>query len=253
MGTLQTDFSIYDKIGFEKPPIGVKFMFFRPQGIEPLSMDKNISFCEMLKEAQQTRTPFYFSKENNESCVGKFLLGMEGMAAFAESGQIGARLQIFQEPRANYAFYQHVPRFDGGTVNYVVFSPVDKLTFEPDVLVITATPSQGEIVMRSMTYSTGELYNSRTTPVMGCAWCFIYPFKSGHVNYILPEMIHGMKGRELFKEEEMLISIPYQWIPIMTQNLQKMKMHLPSHNSKQEYLEEFGQIMKDLVQEAENP
>ena len=227
MGTLQTDFSIYDKIGFEKPPIGVKFMFFRPQGIEPLSMDKNLSFCEMLREAQQTRTPFYFSKENNESCVGKFLLGMEDMAAFAESGQIGARLQIFQEPRANYAFYQHVPRFDGGTVNYVAFSPIDKLTFEPDVLVITATPSQGEIVMRSMTYSTGELYNSRTTPVMGCAWCFIYPFKSGNVNYILPEMIHGMKGRQLFEEEEMLISIPYQWIPIMTQNLQKMKMHLP--------------------------
>jgi len=207
MGALQTDFSIYDRIGFEKPPIGVKFMFFRPQGIESLAMDKNLSFCEMLREAQQTRTPFYFSKENNESCVGKFLLGMEGMAAFAESGQIGARLQIFQEPRANYAFYQHVPRFDGGTVNYVAFSPVDKLTFEPDVLVITARPSQGEIVMRSMTYSTGELYNSRTTPVMGCAWCFIYPFKSGNVNYILPEMIHGMKGRELFEEEEMLISM----------------------------------------------
>jgi hypothetical protein len=53
-----------------------------------------------------------------------------------------------------------------------------------------------------------------------------------NVNCILPEMIHGIKGRELFKEEEMFISIPYQWIPIMTQNLQKMKIHLPSHNSK---------------------
>ena len=51
----------------------------------------------------------------------------------------------------------------------------------------------------------------------------------------------------------MLISIPYQWIPVMTQNLQKMKMHLPSHNSKQEYLEEFEQIMGDLVREAEHP
>jgi hypothetical protein len=88
---------------------------------------------------------------------------------------------------------------------------------------------------------------------MGCAWCFIYPFRSGNVNYILPEMIHGMKGRELFKEEEMLISIPYQWIPVMTQNLRTMKMHLPSHTSKRQYLEEFGQIMGDLVREAEHP
>jgi hypothetical protein len=39
----------------------------------------------------------------------------------------------------------------------------------------------------------------------------------------------------------------------MTQNLQKIEMHLPSHNSKQEYLEEFGHIMRDLIQEAENP
>jgi uncharacterized protein (DUF169 family) len=54
-------------------------------------------------------------------------------------------------------------------VNYVAFSPLDKLTFDPDVLIITARPAQAEIVLRAMTYSTGELYNSRTTPVMGCA------------------------------------------------------------------------------------
>lgn len=253
MEPLQTDFSIYSKIGFEKPPVGVKFSFFRPKGIEPLSMDKNLSFCEMLKESQQTGTPFYFGREHNESCVGKFLLGMDSMAPFAESGQIGARLQIFEEPRANYAFYKHVPKFEPGIVNYVAFSPIDALSFEPDVLVIAATPGKAEIVLRSMTYSTGELYNSRTTPVMGCAWSLIYPFQSGKVNYIIPELIHGMKGRELYGENEMLISIPYQWLPVMTRNLRKMKMHLPSHNSKREYLEEFGQIMGSLVREAENP
>jgi len=66
-----------------------------------LDIEKNLSFCEMIYEVWQTDEPFYFSKENNETCVGKILLGMEDMAPFAESGQIGARLQIFQEPRAN--------------------------------------------------------------------------------------------------------------------------------------------------------
>jgi uncharacterized protein (DUF169 family) len=198
-------------------------------------------------------TPFYFNRENNEACVGKILLGMEDMEPFAESGQIGARLKIFQEPRANYIFYQYVPRFDKDVVNYVAFSPIDKLTFEPDVLIIAATPSQAEIVMRAMSYSTGELYNSRATPVMGCAWLFIYPYQSGKVNYIIPEMIHGMKGRELFAEGTILISIPYQWIPIITQNLQEMEMHLPSHASKEQYLAEFGGIIGALIQESETP
>jgi len=39
----------------------------------------------------------------------------------------------------------------------------------------------------------------------------------------------------------------------MTQSLQKRKMQLPSHNSRQEYTEESGQIMGDLLQEAEDP
>jgi uncharacterized protein (DUF169 family) len=105
--------------------------------------------------------------------------------------------------------------------------------------------------MRAMSYSTGELYNSRTTPVMGCAWLYIYPYQSGKVNFLIPEMVHGMKGRKLFAEESILISIPYQWIPIITHNLQEMKMHLPSHTSKEQYLSEFGKIIGELIQESQ--
>jgi hypothetical protein len=104
-----------------------------------------------------------------------------------------------------------------------------------------------------MTYSTGELYNSRTTPVMGCAWTYIYPFQSGKVNYIIPEMVHGMKGRELWPEGSILLSIPYPWIPTIAQNLQEMKTHLPSHKNKKQYLSEFGTIIDDLVQKSRNP
>jgi len=253
MRPLQTDLSIYQKFDFERPPVGVKFLFFRPEGMEPLAMDKNLSFCEMLVEAQKTANPFYFGTENNETCVGKILLGMQDMEPFAESGQIGARLGIFQEPRANYIFYQYVPKFGKGTVRYVAFSPLSKLAFEPDLLIITATPDQAEIVMRSMAYSTGELYTSRTTPVMGCAWIYIYPYQTGKVNYLIPEWVHGMKGRALFPQGSILLSIPYHWIPIMTKNLQEMKWHLPSHTSKEQYLEEFGRTLGELVEEAKKP
>jgi uncharacterized protein (DUF169 family) len=233
--------------------VGVKFLFFRPEGMDQLPLNKNLSFCEMLKEAQETSTPFYFGKENNEACVGKILLGMQDMEPFAESGQIGDKLQIFQEARANYIFYQYVPKFGKSTINYVAFSPIDQLAFEPDVLIITATHSQAEIVMRAMTYSTGELYRSQTTPVMGCAWIYIYPYQSGKVNYIIPEMVHGMKGRELFSGGSILISIPYHWISMITQNLREMKWHLPSHTSKEQYLSEFGKIIGELADKSKNP
>ncbi|MBN1570967.1 MAG: DUF169 domain-containing protein [Acidobacteria bacterium] len=253
MRPLQTDLSIFAAFNFKRPPVGVKFLFFKPDGLEPLVPNKTLSLCEMLVEAQLSKRPFYFARTQQEACVGKILLGMQEMESFAESGQIGERLKVFQEARANYAFYQHVPKFAKDIVNYVAFAPLDALTFEPDILIVTTEPGQAEIVMRSMTYSTGELYNSRTTPVMGCAWLFIYPFQSGNVNFIVPEMVHGMKGRELFSSESIVISIPYQWIPRMAQNLKEMTWHLPSHNSKEQYLGEFGTILADLAKKAQKP
>lgn len=250
MRPLQTDLSIYKKFDFERPPIGIKFLFFRPEGMEQLSADKNLAFCEMLTEAHEASAPFYFAKDNNETCVGKFLLGMEDMHPLAESGQIGERLEIFQEARANYIFYRHVPRFPRNVVNYVAFSPMDKLTFDPDVFVITATTKQAAEVMRSMTYSTGELLTSKTTHVMGCAWTYIYPYQTGKVNYVIPEMIHGMNERKIFKESVVLISIPYQWLPTMTKNLGEMKTD--SH-SREEFLEEFQNTLNQLARESENP
>jgi uncharacterized protein (DUF169 family) len=248
-----THLAVFNKIGLTVPPVGVKFLFFKPEGIRTLAKTKVLSFCEMLIEAQKSNAPFYISKANEQACIGRILLGMDRMEPFAESGQIGPGLGMFQEPRANYAFYKVVPRFDAGIVNYVAFSPLDKLNFDPDVLIITAKPAQAEIVMRAMTYSTGELYNSRTTPVMGCAWLYIYPFQSGQVNYIVPALVHGMGGRRLAPEDAMFISIPYQWLPTITKNLGEMKIHLTSHVSKEKYLAEFEEVVGGLVEEAKSP
>lgn len=250
MRPLQTDLSVFNKLNFERPPVGVKYLFFKPKGIEPLPMDKNLAFCEMLTEAQRAKAPFYFSKEHNETCVGKILLGMTEMEPFAEAGEIGPRLGIVQDARVNHNFYHHVPRFSKGIINYVAFAPIDKLTFEPDVLIITATLKQAEIVMRAMTYSTGEPYTSKTTMVMGCSWIYIYPFESGKVNYLMPEWIHGMTGRELFAPNTVLISIPYQWLQTVVQNLREIKLQF--HTTKKEYLSEFEQILSNLVQETKN-
>ena len=251
MRPLQTDLSGFGRLDLERPPVGVKYLFFRPEGMEQLSMDKNLAFCEMLKEAQFADAPFYFGRENNEICVGKILLGMTDMEPFAEAGQIGPRLNMVQEARVNHNFYHHVPRLSKGIVNYVAFAPIDKLTFEPDVLIVAATPKQAEIVMRAMTYSTGEPYTSKATIFMGCSWIYIYPFESGKVNYLMPEWIHGMTGRELFAPNTVLVSIPYQWLQVVSQNLREIK--LVFHESKKEYLAEFEEILGDLVQESENP
>lgn len=241
MRPLQTDLSIYYKFNFERAAVGVKFLFFKPEGIKQL--DKSLPLCEMIKEAQQKETPFYITKEN-EDCVGKLPMGWIDPPPVAESGQLGPEFEIYQEPRANSYIYQHVYKIARGSVNYVTFSRLDKLTFEPDLLILTTVPNQAEIVLRAMSYSTGELWSTMATPVLQCSWLYAYPYLSGKVNYLTTGLGHGMKSKEIFPDGLMLISIPYQWIPTITQNLKEMKWVPPCYtDGREKFLEREKRIL----------
>ena len=246
MEQLRTDLSIYGKFGFDKPPVGVKYLFFPPEGIERL--DKTLALCEMIKEAQQATSPFYITREN-ENCFGKVALGMEEAPAFAESGQLGIRYEIFQEARANKRLYQHIPMFKKGTVNYVVFSPIDAITFDPDLLIFYARPRQAEILLRAMSYSTGEIWEPKSTSVLGCSWLFVHPFQSAKVNYTMTGMGFGMIGKQVFQEGYVLVSVPFNWIPIITGNLREMKWVLPSYEEGREaFLKREETTVRELAE-----
>lgn len=246
MKPLQTDMSVYKKFNFENPPVGIKYLFRQPEGIEPL--DKNLALCETIKEAQQRKKPFYFTKEN-ESCFGKSFLGMTGGSGhFADGGELGTKFEIFQDARANIRLRRFLENMGPGSVNYVAVAPLGELTFEPDLLIIMAKPGQAEILLRAMTYSTGEMYESKSTVAGGCSWLFIYPYLSGKVNFIVTGLAFGMKAREVFPEGWLLISIPYQWIPTVTKNLGEMKWTLPAFTMGKEKFEQYEhQVIEDFT------
>ena len=245
MRPLQTDLSIFGKFNFEKPPVGIKFLLDRPEGINQL--DKSLAFCEMIKEAQQREPPFYFNEEN-ENCFGAMVLGMKDIPVAAESGQIGPKDGVYQEPRANSRIYQNVHKFRNGMVNYVALASLNKLTFEPDLLILMTTPSQAEIVLRANSYSTGDIWESKVTPVLGCSWLFVYPYQSGKVNYVVTGTTFGLKAHKVFPEGWILISIPYDRIPVITQNLKEMDWVLPAYaESREQFLQRKEKVTRELV------
>jgi uncharacterized protein (DUF169 family) len=175
----------------------------------------------MLVEAQNGST-FYVTKKNF-TCVGPLVLGMVDSDPVFESGRVGSELEIFKNARTNRGIYRFLPKLARNTANYVAFSPLDKLSFEPDVLIITADPSQAEIILRANSYTTGNMWCAKGTPVAACAWLYIYPYVSGELNFMMPCFSFGMKSRRLFPEGVLLISIPQDLLPSIVKNLQDMK------------------------------
>jgi len=250
MRPLQTDLSIFEKFKFKNPPVGVKFLFARPEGIKQL--DKGLPLCEMLKEAHQSEAPFYMAKEN-ESCVGKIALGMEEVA-LVEAGLVGPPLGIYQEPRANNHLYQYAAKFKKGVVNYVAFSPLDKLNFEPDLLMLMATVKQAEIVMRASSYATGEMWETRGVPALACSFMYVYPFQSGKINYTVTGLAFGGRAKEIYPEGWFLMSIPYQALPNLIYGLKEMDWVPPSYTEgRAKFLEREEKLFKGLMAKYQNP
>lgn len=244
MSPIKPDLSIFKKFNFESTPVGVKYLYHKPDGIERL--DKNLAFCAMLKEAQQRGTPFYADSENHACSAALYVLGGE-LPEIVEAGYLGVAYKIYKEARVNRRIYSHgVPRLDKNTVKYVAFSPLDKLSFDPDVLIIlTDNASQTEILLRAMSYTTGKMWSSKMTNVLGCAWLYAYPYITGELNYITTGLGYGMKVRKVFPEGRQMISIPFDWLATITQNLQEMMWVLPGYTEERDEFykrvyEQFG-------------
>lgn len=220
MSSNTQDYSVLDKFHFERKPIGVKFTITRPEGIPRLK--KELNMCEMLKEAQENGA-FYVGPED-WVCVGveQMILGMKDPESILVSGFLGGDEGLYKDANACRAMYQYLPRLPKGSVQYVAFAPLDKLSFDPDVLVITADINQAQTLLRSINYSTGQPFVSKATPVVACSWIYVYPVVSGELNYFITGLGLGMQALNIFPPGLFLISVPFQLIPIMLGNLKEI-------------------------------
>ena len=214
-----SDLSIFKKFNFERPPVGIKYLLNKPKGIKKL--DKTLAFCEMLTEAHKG-VSFYATKDDFE-CVGPLVLGMEEPNPIFESGQLGAPLGLFKEARANRRIYPPVPRLARGTCRYIVFAPLDKISFEPDVLVVTADPTQAEILTRAHSYTTGKTWTAHGSTVIGCAWLFIEPYLTGELNFTVTNLSSGWNSRQVLPKGLIVMTIPHDLLPMMVANLEEME------------------------------
>ena len=241
MTLTKEDVAVLDKFAFDVPPVGVKFSADRPVGLERLG--DNMALCEMLKRAQEGNA--FFADEKNHTCeAGPHVLGQTEASGPFVSGKFGAGLGIFEAPRAASRLYRYLPRIGSGVADYVAFAPLNKLAFDPDVLILLAQADQTEILLRAMSYRNGKMWSSKFSAAIGCAWVLVYPFVTGELNYTVTGLGHGMKRRNLFPEGRQLVSIPFDLLPSMLQTLQEMPWVLPAY--KPDGMEFVGRVLMDL-------
>ena len=225
MSFSKEDMAILDRFAFEVQPVGVKFLVKQP---DMSRLGEPLTFCEMLKRALEGNA-FYAGADDHKCGAGLYVLGQEDIPAPFINGEYGAGLGIYDGTRSASRLYLHIPKLNKGVVNYVAFSPLDKLEFQPDLLIMLAKTDQTEIILRAVTYKTGDVLMSRTTSAIGCAWIYAFPYLKGEVNYLMTGLGHGMKRRKLFPEGYQIISIPSDKLSLFLESLREMQWTLPAY------------------------
>jgi uncharacterized protein (DUF169 family) len=217
MSVKKPDYSIFNKFNFERKPVGVKYSLAKPEGIA--QTDKSLAVCEMFKEAQ-TGKPFYIAQENVQ--CGEQVLGMKDYPPVMYSGQLGPMFAMFKNAGANRRIYDYVPHLPKNSVKYVAHASIDQMTYDPDLLVITANIPQAEIILRASSYSDGKMWNAQATTCLACAWIYAHPYLTGRMNYTISGLGFSMKARGVLPDGLMIITFPFDAIPPLIDNLKEM-------------------------------
>jgi uncharacterized protein (DUF169 family) len=213
------DYAILEEFKFDIEPVAVKYSTKPPKGIKKLT--GTMALCEMLKKAQGGAV-FYAGVKNHTCEAGPYVLGQREIEEPFVNGEFGSGLGVFKDTRAAARLYHYVPHLARGVVNYVALSPVSKLTFDPDVLIVLANIDQAEVIFRAMSYETGEMWSSSYSAAIGCSWLFIHPYVTGKINYVTTGLGFGMRRRKIFPAGMQIFAIPFDRLPSMLRILREM-------------------------------
>ena len=203
--------------------VAIKFCRNRPEGYT--QAEGADVFCSFLKKAQVENRAFYTTVDN-DTCMGKVVLGMTDLESGHGSGQVGYEMGVFRTAAANARLYHDATMLKRGVCNFVVFCPVAICDFNPDLVICIAPTDQAQLLLRASSYSSGDLWESKCSFVMSCAWTYTYPYVSGKVNHLFTGMHLGLKKKELYPEGLHILTIPYQKLDEVITALTEME-HVP--------------------------
>ena len=209
----------FAKLDLEFSPVCLKYLYLPPEGVE--RYDGVGPFCKLVNIASKSDKPFYTDKDNDD-CFGKNALGMVPDRPVSAAGTIGPDIDMYATPAPNARLHDQMTFLSYHAHNYVLMAPIALCDFDPDIIMIVAPPEKAEIVMRATSYVSGDLWESKSAPVMSCSWMYAYPYASGKVNFCITGMHHGLKRRNLYPAGLHMIAIPFQKLPETIYALENM-------------------------------
>jgi uncharacterized protein (DUF169 family) len=200
-------------------PVAFRFVTKKediPAGME--AFDKTIRHCSMIGLARKEGRIFYSVSENHECNGGAWSLGLREITESLKNGDFYYKLGKFESSAACKRTIDRVPHLLTGETYATLYAPLEKTPFDPQVVIIVATPWAMLKLAQSSLFRLGGRIQSEFAGIQSvCSDTCAQTYLNGRVNFSL-----GCDGSRKFsgiEDGELVIGIPAELLPEITESL----------------------------------
>ena len=206
-------------LGLENDPVAIKWSVREPRNIE--KENETTRFCRKLEKAMHGEV-FYATSEEEECMGGARYSGLKDKCEFPANMQSGS----FLVPRGVYKNVSAVQRswrnnlnIEPGIFKAVIFAPLNKADYDPDVIFIICKAKQGMEILHANAYDSGAHgLGADSGPI--CSSMAAIPYLTGKVTYGFGDI--GSRQYTNINPEDIMVSIPASELSRIVSNLEEM-------------------------------
>ncbi len=202
-------------------PVAVRLM--RPGEEIPAGVAEpaeRIRHCQSITAARRGNC-LYLPPRKHACPDGSGIMGLTTMSPKLRSGDLYLLFKKLPTIECARKMIAGRPEFEPGSYTATVVAPLEKATFEPDVVILTLWPEQAMWLCCSSTYGSGERQVFHTSGYNStCADLTVQVMKSQQMNISFG--CYGARASSDVEDFEVYLSIPYGQLPTIVASLEKL-------------------------------
>ena len=197
------------------PPIAISLGKAPPSNLPKLQ--EKMEFCRTWAKALKGEA-FFVTAENHDCFPGMHHLGLRDWSDKEAVCRFWVeKVHAFRSHSVVEKYISSLLSLKPEEARMICISPLEKASFEPDLVLVRCNPEQAMLLLWAYSYNTGELVYGNTGTAM-CSTLVIRPYLTKKPSFTIGDpggrYIVGLSG------EEIMVSIPYSLFDVMVETLQ---------------------------------
>jgi len=193
-------------------PVAVKFLKDEKEFPEKTrrpaqALGKRIAFCQAVSMARLYGWTVGLTKEDLVCVPGSLAFGMSGAAdARASMEKLLCEGMYSKDAEAAGREVSSIVKLEKGEYPAIVFAPLQRASFDPDVIVFYGNPAQIMRMAQAWSFHRGERVRGNFGGKVECSEYLLAPFREKAPRIAVPGM--GDRVFSLTQDDEMVFALP---------------------------------------------